>query len=65
MHSTHRPGTPHSHPPNGRPRLTKAIETGSLIILAVGVCLMAALGLVAVGIFVVLVFGMNNYGSNK
>ena len=65
MDSTHRPGTLPPPSPDGRPRWAKAIETVSLIVLAVGVCLMAALGLVAIGIFVVLVFGMNNQGSNK
>jgi hypothetical protein len=62
MDSTHHPGRP---PSPGHPRWTKAIETVSLIVLAVAVCLLAALGLVALGIFLVLVFGMNNYGSNK
>ena len=65
MDSTHHPRRPPSPPPNRHSRLTKVLETGSLIVLAVGVCLAAALGLVAIGIFVVLVFGMNNYGSNK
>jgi hypothetical protein len=65
MDSTHHPDPLPSPPPNGHPRLTKAIETGSLIILAVAICLITALGLVAIGIFLVLVFGMNNYGSNK
>ncbi|HZE34057.1 MAG TPA: hypothetical protein VE198_21815 [Actinoallomurus sp.] len=65
MDSTNHPHTLRSPAPDGRRRWTKAIETGLLVVLAVAVCLTAALGLVAIGLFIVLVFGMNNFGSNK
>jgi hypothetical protein len=65
MDSTNHPRPLPSPAPDRLRRWTKVIETGSLIVVAVAVCLTAALGLVAIGIFVVLVFGMNNFGSNK
>jgi hypothetical protein len=65
MDSTHHPDPLPSPPPDGPPRWTKATETALVIVFAVAVCLMAALGLVAIGIVVVFVVGMNNFGSNK
>jgi hypothetical protein len=65
MDSTNHPDALSSPAPDGHRRWVKATETGLLIVLAAAICLIAALGLVAIGIFVVFVFGMNNYGSNK
>jgi hypothetical protein len=63
MDSTNHPHTLPS--PDRHRRWVKATETGLLIVLSVAICLMAALGLVAIGILVVFFYGMNNYGSNK
>jgi hypothetical protein len=51
--------------PDGHRPWVKATQTGLSIVFAVAIFLMAALGLVTIGLFVVFVFAMNNYGSNK
>jgi hypothetical protein len=59
--------TNHADPPPapyGRPWV-KPLQTGLVVVLAVAVSLIAALGLVAIGLLVVFAFAMNNYGSNK
>jgi hypothetical protein len=65
MDSTHHPRRLPSPRPDGPGTWTNAIETALLIVFAVAVCLLAAVGLVAIGLFVVLMSGMNLYGSNK
>jgi hypothetical protein len=65
MDSTNHAETLRSSAPDGHRPWVRATQTGLFVVLAVALCLMAALGLVAIGIFVVFVFAMSNYGSNK
>jgi hypothetical protein len=43
----------------------KRLEKGLVVVLTIAACLIAALGLVAIGLIVFFVFALNNYGSNK
>lgn len=48
-----------------RRRWVKTAETGLLVVASVVICLLAALGLVAVGATVLFAYAMSNFGSNK
>jgi hypothetical protein len=56
--------TDHALPGEQRPWV-KRLEKSLLVVLTIAVCLIGALGLVAIGVIVVFVFAMNNFGSNK
>jgi hypothetical protein len=47
------------------PSWVRRLEKGLVIVTAVTLGLIVALGLVAIGFFVIFLFAMNNYGSNK
>jgi hypothetical protein len=51
--------------PGGQRPWVKRLEKSLVVVLTVAVCLIGALGLVAIGVIVVFVFAMNNFGSNK
>jgi hypothetical protein len=62
MDSTDHAGT---LPAGGQRPWVRRLERGLAVVLTITICLMAALGLVALGLLVVFAYAMSNYGSNK
>jgi hypothetical protein len=65
MDSTHHAGALPAPATDGQRPWVKRLERGLVIVLTITLCLIAALGLVAIGLIVFFVFAMSDYGSNK
>lgn len=52
-------------PPARRPRWHRTLQVASAVVVGAAVTWLAIAGLALIGVWVILVIGMNNFGSNK